>query len=126
MEKKAYHLIICLILSIMVVAPAAAQGFVQILDVNSNTTLDNGNGSELKNPHAVVDTFRLLNPDAKDVGTFNEFKGIRSGDKIDYIFTTPDVKVLEAAILYDNVGGHFPSDHFPVAATVGLLVNSND
>lgn len=97
-----------------------------ILYLKGKTILNDGRGGESKNPVPVVDTFRLLHPDANDVGTFNEFKGIRTGDKIDYIFTTPDVKVLEAAILYDNVGGHFPSDHFPVAATVGLLVNSND
>jgi endonuclease/exonuclease/phosphatase family metal-dependent hydrolase len=97
-----------------------------ILYLKGKTGFDDGKGGELKNPHLVVDTFRLLHPEAKDVGTFNEFKGIRTGDKIDYIFVTPGAKVLEATILYDNVEGRYPSDHFPVTATLGLLVNSND
>jgi endonuclease/exonuclease/phosphatase family metal-dependent hydrolase len=57
-----------------------------------------------------------LHPDANDVGTFNGFNGNRKGDKIDYIFTMPGVKVLEAKILYDNIDGRFPSDHYPVWA----------
>jgi len=91
-----------------------------ILYLKGKAVLDNGKESESENPFAVVDTFRVMHPDAKDVGTFNEFKGIRSGEKIDYIFTIPDVKILEAAILYDNVEGRFPSDHFPVMARFGF------
>jgi endonuclease/exonuclease/phosphatase family metal-dependent hydrolase len=78
--------------------------------------LDVGTGQEAVNPVPMVDTFRILHPDAEDVGTFNGFKGNRQGDKIDYVFTLPTVKVLEAQILYDNVDGRYPSDHFPVVA----------
>jgi endonuclease/exonuclease/phosphatase family metal-dependent hydrolase len=82
-------------------------------------------GGESKNPVPMVDTFRVLYPDANEVGTFNRFQGIRSGDKIDYIFTTPDVKVLEAAILRDNIDGRYPSDHFPVIAKLSLDSSSD-
>jgi endonuclease/exonuclease/phosphatase family metal-dependent hydrolase len=78
--------------------------------------LDLGTGHETVNPVRMVDTFRVLHPDAQDVGTFNGFKGNKQGEKIDYVFTLPTVKVLEAQILYDNVDGHYPSDHFPVIA----------
>jgi endonuclease/exonuclease/phosphatase family metal-dependent hydrolase len=81
---------------------------------------DQKSGGESKNPVLMVDTFRVLHPDANEVGTFNQFQGIRSGDKIDYIFTTPDVKVLEAAILHDNIDGRYPSDHFPIIAKLGI------
>jgi endonuclease/exonuclease/phosphatase family metal-dependent hydrolase len=64
----------------------------------------------------------LIHPDVEAVGTFNEFKGVREGDKIDFVFTTPDIKVLDAKIIYDNTNGRYPSDHFPVTATIQLPV----
>ena len=87
-----------------------------ILYLKGKAALSKSKGGQFKNPVPMVDTFRILHPDAKDVGTFNGFKGNRKGGKIDYIFTLPAVKVLEARILYDNVDGRFPSDHFPVWA----------
>jgi endonuclease/exonuclease/phosphatase family metal-dependent hydrolase len=89
-----------------------------ILYLKGKAVLSKSNGDECKNPVPMVDTFRVLHQDAKDVGTFNGFKGNRKGDKIDYVLTMPGVKVLEAKILYDNVNGKFPSDHFPVSAVL--------
>ena len=68
----------------------------------------------------LVDTFRALHAGATDVGTFNQFKGIRSGDKIDYILAQPGTQVLQAEILHDNKDNRYPSDHFPVKATLRL------
>jgi endonuclease/exonuclease/phosphatase family metal-dependent hydrolase len=68
----------------------------------------------------LVDTFRVLHPRAGDVGTFNGFKGTRSGGKIDYVFATENLKVIEARILHDHSEGRYPSDHFPVSATLGF------
>lgn len=87
-----------------------------ILYLKGKAAFSEPNGGERKNPVPMVDTFRVLHPDANDVGTFNGFNGNRKGDKIDYIFTMPGVKVLEAKILYDNIDGRFPSDHYPVWA----------
>jgi endonuclease/exonuclease/phosphatase family metal-dependent hydrolase len=81
-----------------------------------------GEGEKSKNPHPMVDTFRVIHPDVKGVGTFNEFKGIREGDKIDFVFTMPDITVLDAKIIYDNTNGRYPSDHFPVTAAIQLPV----
>jgi endonuclease/exonuclease/phosphatase family metal-dependent hydrolase len=67
-----------------------------------------------------VDTFRVLHPDVKDVRTAHEFKGTRQGNKIDFVFVQPAVKVLEAEVLYDNIDGRYPSDHFPVTARLLL------
>lgn len=72
------------------------------------------------NPVPMVDTFRVLHPDAVEVGTFNGFKGRRDGEKIDYIFTQPGAIVLDAQILRSHVDGRYPSDHFPVIATLRL------
>jgi len=89
-----------------------------ILYLKGKTSLGDANGADSKNPVPMVDTFRVLHPDANEVGTFNGFKGNRRGDKIDYVLTMPGVKVLDAKILYDNVNGKFPSDHFPVWAVL--------
>jgi len=97
-----------------------------ILYLKGKADLDDKNDGNISNPVPLVDTFRVLHPDANEVGTFNQFRGLRSGDKIDYIFTTPEEKVLKTAILHDNVDGRYPSDHFPVIATIILSTNSKD
>lgn len=71
----------------------------------------------------VVDTFRVVHPAAQDVGTFHAFRGQKggaSGAKIDALLASPHWHVLDAAIVYDNDSGRYPSDHFPVTATVAL------
>jgi endonuclease/exonuclease/phosphatase family metal-dependent hydrolase len=68
----------------------------------------------------MLDTFRVLHPDVEDVRTAHGFKGTRQGSKIDYVFVPPSAKVIEARILYDNVDGRYPSDHYPVNATILL------
>ncbi len=83
-------------------------------------SLKDANGVPGLAPVPLADTFRLLHPDAQEVGTFHEFKGGRHGEKIDFIFTTPGLKVLHAAILHDSESGRYPSDHFPIVARVQL------
>lgn len=73
-----------------------------------------------KNPVPLVDTFRVLHADAKEVGTFHSFDGDSKRDKIDYIFALPGTGVLRAEILRDCKDNRYPSDHFPVLAVVGL------
>ncbi len=88
-------------------------------------TLLGREGSDMPaNPVPMVDTFRLLHPDAEDVGTYHGFNGDRKGSKIDYVLASPGVKVLEAQILHDNLDGRYPSDHFPVAATVSFAAGT--
>jgi endonuclease/exonuclease/phosphatase family metal-dependent hydrolase len=66
----------------------------------------------------MVDTYRVLHPDAKDVGTYHAFTGNREGEKIDGIFASSGIEVVEARILTRNNEGRYPSDHFPVTARV--------
>jgi endonuclease/exonuclease/phosphatase family metal-dependent hydrolase len=68
----------------------------------------------------MVDSFRVLYPNRKNVGTYNGFTGQFDGPKIDYIMVRPSMKVIEASILQSNREGRYPSDHFPVTAQVGL------
>lgn len=88
--------------------------------LKAQTALAGADGTTSKSPIALVDTFRVLHPDVKDVRTAHEFKGTRQGNKIDFVFVLPAVKVLEAEILYDNIEGRYPSDHFPVTARLLL------
>jgi endonuclease/exonuclease/phosphatase family metal-dependent hydrolase len=70
---------------------------------------------------AFVDTFRVLHPDEKDVGTFTGFRfGRVEGEKIDYIFAPPGTNVLAASIVRTARDGRYPSDHFPVVARLLL------
>jgi len=79
----------------------------------------NGDGLS-KNPVVLVDTFRVLHPDTKEIGTFHGFKGVPSTAKIDYILAQPETKVLRTEILRDNKDNRYPSDHFPVIAVIAL------
>jgi endonuclease/exonuclease/phosphatase family metal-dependent hydrolase len=68
-----------------------------------------------------VDTFRVVRPDEKRVGTFTGFKfGTIEGDKIDYILAEPGTEVMHAEIVRFSRNDHYPSDHFPVVARIRL------
>jgi endonuclease/exonuclease/phosphatase family metal-dependent hydrolase len=70
---------------------------------------------------AFKDSFRVLHPDAREVGTFNGFKyGQAGGEKIDFVFVEPGAEVLAAEIVRSSRDGRYPSDHFPVTARVRL------
>ena len=66
----------------------------------------------------AVDSFRVFNSDAEDVGTYNGFTGKTNGKKIDYILVPENSLVQEASILMSNKNGKYPSDHYPVTARV--------
>ncbi len=68
----------------------------------------------------LVDTFRVLYPQAREVGTFHGFKGGSESEKIDHILVEPGIHVIEAAIIRSHREGRYPSDHYPLTATVVL------
>jgi len=70
----------------------------------------------LLNNSNFKDSYRVLHPNAENVGTFNSFTGKNDGDKIDYIFNSGHFQVKKAEILHDHVNSRYPSDHFPVLA----------
>jgi endonuclease/exonuclease/phosphatase family metal-dependent hydrolase len=71
-------------------------------------------------PLGLRDTFRVLYPDQVDVGTFNGFDGTTTGEKIDAVLVSGEWEVTEAQIVRTAEGGRYPSDHFPVVATVAF------
>lgn len=54
--------------------------------------------------------------------TYHFFKGeIKEGKKpIDYIFVSEEFEVVESQICTEHEGGQYPSDHFPIMATLRL------
>jgi endonuclease/exonuclease/phosphatase family metal-dependent hydrolase len=68
----------------------------------------------------LYDTFRAVHPDAGQTGTYHAFRGDRSGPKIDAILASPEWETLAADIVLLEVGGRYPSDHFPVTAVLRL------
>jgi endonuclease/exonuclease/phosphatase family metal-dependent hydrolase len=71
-------------------------------------------------PVELLDTWRLLNPDTKEPATFHDFKGGIEGVKIDHILVEQGTEVLDAQIDMSHKEGRYPSDHYPVTATLKL------
>jgi endonuclease/exonuclease/phosphatase family metal-dependent hydrolase len=61
-----------------------------------------------------------LYPDQSRRGTFHGFNGKAKGDKIDAILVSREWESLDAEIITTQRNGRFPSDHFPVTATLAL------
>jgi endonuclease/exonuclease/phosphatase family metal-dependent hydrolase len=72
------------------------------------------------NPLAPFDVWKTLHPDtpASESGTFHDFKGVTDGDRIDYIYASNDFTGFESAIMHETKDGMYPSDHFPLRATI--------
>ncbi len=66
------------------------------------------------------DSFRVLHPEQTEVGTFNGFDGITSGEKIDAVLMSGEWEVRQAEIIRAEEDLRYPSDHFPVVATLAL------
>ena len=68
----------------------------------------------------LFDTLLRFKPDEKSLSTFNGFGKLPRSPKIDAILATEGWQVDDAAIVRTNDNGRYPSDHFPVTATVTL------
>ncbi|RYD37265.1 MAG: endonuclease/exonuclease/phosphatase family protein [Verrucomicrobiaceae bacterium] len=68
----------------------------------------------------LVDSWRVLHPETplSESGTYHDFTGVRSRSKIDYIFVPKTARLIDAAIIYRHSGNVWPSDHYPLRATV--------
>lgn len=67
----------------------------------------------------LIDTFRHVQPEKKaEEGTFHGFKGNRDSERIDWILCSKHFTPTAAEILHTNRNGRYPSDHYPITATV--------
>jgi endonuclease/exonuclease/phosphatase family metal-dependent hydrolase len=65
------------------------------------------------------DSFATAHPDTQaTVGTAHGFDGTAGNRRIDWIFPDWDFTVLSASIVRTAYNGRYPSDHFPITATV--------
>jgi endonuclease/exonuclease/phosphatase family metal-dependent hydrolase len=116
-----------LLMQRFVARPVAADPAIVTGDFNageSNTVNQYMRGAasieSAQNPLPLADSFRVLHPNDTDVGTSHGFKGGTSGAKIDYIYLMPGETALAAEIDHTHDGARYPSDHYPVTATVKL------
>ncbi len=66
-----------------------------------------------------IDTFRVIHPVRTPYeASFNGWKYIREGSRIDWIIITPDLVPINSIIDYTCDNGRLPSDHFPVEAII--------
>jgi endonuclease/exonuclease/phosphatase family metal-dependent hydrolase len=72
------------------------------------------------NPLPLSDSYRVIHPSETEVGTFHGFEGGTSGPKIDYVYLLPSETALAAAIDRTHDANRYPSDHYPVTATIRL------
>lgn len=78
-------------------------------------------GSMQKLPVSLVDVYSHFEPE-KISNTLHYFTGkIKPGAQpIDYIFVSDDFEVLDVSIRTDSFEGLYPSDHYPLEATLRL------
>ena len=73
-------------------------------------------GETFTSPITLVNTLTLDDP--AQGRTFHGWKGGTQGKQIDYVLTHPDVEVIDSGIVRTHRGKQYPSDHYPVTATL--------
>ena len=69
---------------------------------------------------SLEDVWRNTHSHDKGEGTWHGFSGKAQKGRLDWILASPDVKAIDATILRTSYQGRYPSDHFPVKATLGV------
>lgn len=81
--------------------------------------------SENKHPYKNIRlkmVYEALQDKEQIQNTYHGFKGkvVKGSQPIDYIFVSDELEVVDTRILEVNEDGRYPSDHFPVMATLRL------
>ena len=67
----------------------------------------------------LIDTFRSAHPTrTEEESTFTAWKGRLIGNRIDWVLCSTNFRVLSSEINRANENGRYPSDHYPVTATL--------
>lgn len=75
---------------------------------------DRGESDEL-----LIDSFRKVVPErGGQEATFHNFGGSTAGSRIDFILHSRDLRATDASIVRTKFGDRYPSDHFPITATL--------
>lgn len=89
-------------------------------DADGYQILIGKNPQESANPKAILRDTRYVSQHGHHgpTSTFNEFKALVPGKKIDYVFVKGNIRVIQHGVLSDTWDGRFPSDHAPVLAEI--------
>jgi len=67
----------------------------------------------------LIDAYRAAHPDRhEEEATYHGFRGGLVGNRIDWILHTPGFTTIDAVIDRTHEGIKYPSDHYPVTATL--------
>lgn len=67
----------------------------------------------------LVDVFRAVHPErGEEEATFNGWRPVTRGRRIDWILCSTNLEPVEARINRSRPGGRLPSDHYPVEAVL--------
>lgn len=91
-----------------------------ILDLMGRRTRDDQEAADTLWWPRWTDAYRAVHPDRPEQGTYHGFTGKSSSPRIDFIFVSDEWKPTKSEIVMKDSGGKFPSDHFPVWATIQL------
>ena len=94
-------------------------GMTAFLVGDFNSELEPGNAIDYVRKSMNDTAYLSVAPHKGPKNTFHDYSP-SAFMLIDYIFVKGNVRVLSHATLDDMPDGKFPSDHFPVAATVTL------
>lgn len=72
-----------------------------------------------------IDCWQKLGNPEPEFGTYNGFEENKVGDRIDWILSTSEFVVDHMEIVKFHKNGKYPSDHFPVMATLNVLRSTN-
>ncbi|MGD9562879.1 MAG: endonuclease/exonuclease/phosphatase family protein [Pyrinomonadaceae bacterium] len=100
----------------------ASDGAQSILTGDLNVTEDTQAYKTLAAPESGLKDARYISQNGHFGGTstFNAFKEMQPARKIDYIFVTSGIAVIEHGVLSDNWDGLWASDHLPVLAEIAF------
>lgn len=73
-----------------------------------------------ENETQMINAYSIMTTEEHLRNTFHDFKGGYEGEPIDYIFTSPNMKLVEAEIITTKINELYPSDHFPLTLIVDL------
>ena len=97
---------------------AAADPVIVLGDFNAEAS--NPAVARLAAPDSPVPTSVLTPEQIRQTGTFHGFTGQTSETPIDHIWVSPEWTVADAEVLYGDGLRPFPSDLFPLAATLQI------
>jgi endonuclease/exonuclease/phosphatase family metal-dependent hydrolase len=78
-------------------------------------------GEAAASDRRLIDSYRAVHRErSPEESTFNHWQGTTAGSRIDFILHTQEFKTTGAAIVRTSYDGRWPSDHYPVTATLRL------